>query len=143
MEYAKSLIEKKAMKNAAAADRAATSGSEEVDDDAEEESWTFVGDADDEEIDVDAALKRSSLFLSSTSDHGGKALGTRATIPHSSVLWTNTGITVPISQRTAFGRGNGGDYSNSSVTSGSTGEASPRGDAHERSGAIREEVRGH
>lgn len=144
MEYAKSLIEKKSMKNAAAAERATTSGSEEVDDDVEEESWTFIGDADDEDIDVDAALKRSSLFITSGSEHGGKSLGTRATratIPTTSVLWTNAGITVPAGQRTVLGKG-AGDKSNSSTTSGSTGEPSPRGDAHDNARGAHMEIRG-
>lgn len=133
MEYAKSLIEKKSMKNAAAAERATTSGSEEVDDDAEEESWTFIGDADDEDIDVDAALKRSSLFISTSSEHGGKH---RGSIPTTSVLWTNAGITVPVGQRTALDGKAAGDHSNSSGTSDLAGETLPRG------GDVREEIQG-
>lgn len=130
MEYAKSLIEKKSMKNTAAAERATTSGSEELDDDAEEESWTFVGDADDEDIDVDATLKRSSLFISSGGEHGGKQ---KASIPTTSVLWTNAGVTVPVAaQRTVLGGKGVGDRVNSSGTKVSAEEALARGgDAHE------------
>lgn len=126
MEYAKSLIEKKAMKNAAAADRATTSGSEDIDDDAEEESWTFVGDGDDEDIDVDAALKQSSLFISSGGEHGVKVLGTRATIPSTGVLWTNAGTTMPLGLRTPPANLSPSHHSNSSGTGGSFGDSSPR-----------------
>lgn len=88
MDYAKSLIEKKAGKNAAAAERA-TSGSDDIDDDAEEESWTFVGEGDDEDSDVDAALKHAS-FLTSPSSFGSsspnKTLGSRALMGSNQVL---------------------------------------------------------
>lgn len=72
MEYAKSLIERKAGKNAAAAERAATSGTTgDMDDDVEEESWTFIGDdtspEDDGDAEIDAIIKRSQ-FLASFSD---------------------------------------------------------------------------
>lgn len=80
MDYAKSLIDKKAGKNAAAAERAATSGSDEIEDDAEEESWTFVGEADDEDSGMEAVL-RQSTFLNSAggpSSELAKALGSRA-----------------------------------------------------------------
>lgn len=79
MDYAKSLIDKKAGKNAAAAERAATSGSDDIDDAAEEESWTFVGEADDEDSGVEAAL-RQSTFLS---------LGSRALVGSGSKTTTN------------------------------------------------------
>lgn len=81
MDYAKSLIDKKAGNNAAAAERA-TSGSDDIEDDAEEESWTFVGEADDEDSSMEAAL-RQSQFLTSAGDPSPeltKALRSRALV---------------------------------------------------------------
>lgn len=116
MEYAKSLIERKA------ADRTPTSGSEDIDDEVEEESWTFVGDGDDEDIDADAMLKRSSLFVAT----GDKALGTRvASNSSNSVLWTNAGTVVPLEH--AASNSSGGA---SGKTARSRGDASPRHTQH-------------
>lgn len=96
MEYAKSLIEKKAGKNAAAAERAATTGSVgDMDDDVEEESWTFIGDdtspEDDGDVEIDAIMKRSQ-FLASFSDAAKpQALGSKTL--NSTMLYT--GDTMP------------------------------------------------
>lgn len=104
MEYAKTCIEEKVYKNLAAADRATASGSEDVDDDVEE-SWTFIGDGEDEELDIDPVLRRSVLFAS-TGD-AGQALGTRATLSGTGVLWANTGTTLPAVQQTASNNSSG------------------------------------
>lgn len=92
MEYAKSLIEKKAGKNAAAAERAATSGSDgDMDDDVEEESWTFIGDdtsPEDDDLEIDAILKRSQ-FLANLPDVGkSQALGSQALLSANTMLYT-------------------------------------------------------
>lgn len=95
MDYAKSLIDKKAGKNAAAAERAGTSGSDEIDDDAEEESWTFVGEADDEDSGMEAALKHSTFLksMSGPSAEVAKALGSRALVGSSKT--TSNVVTLP------------------------------------------------
>ena len=77
MEYAKSLVIKKAGKNAAAA---AATDSEDFDD-AEEESWTFVGDGDgSDELAAEAAVTGvagGGLSMGSKA-LGSKIMGTRA-----------------------------------------------------------------
>ncbi|KAK7700349.1 Sterol 3-beta-glucosyltransferase [Diaporthe eres] len=76
MEYAKSLIERKAGRNAAAAERAATSGSDDMDDDAEEESWTFIGDdtgPDENDLDIDGVMRRSQFLVPLASPEGPSA----------------------------------------------------------------------
>lgn len=85
MEYAKSLIERKAGRNAAAAERAATSGSDDLDDDVEEESWTFIGDdtgPDENDLDIDGVMRRSQLLMPIGSPEGPpartKSLGSKA-----------------------------------------------------------------
>lgn len=85
MEYAKSLIERKAGRNAAAAERAATSGSDDMDDDAEEESWTFIGDdtgPDENDLDIDGVMRRSQFLMPVGSPDGpsarNKSLGSKA-----------------------------------------------------------------
>lgn len=92
MEYAKSLIEKKAGKNAAAARHAATSGSEDIEDDDEEESWTFVtGEEDDSE--VDTMLRKSTILAPGANS---RTLGTRATLTSTpkDILWTTAGTAI-------------------------------------------------
>ncbi|KAJ0114469.1 hypothetical protein J7T55_010859 [Diaporthe amygdali] len=110
MEYAKSLIERKAGRNAAAAERAATSGSDDLDDDAEEESWTFIGDdtgPDDNDLDIDGVMRRSQ-FLVPLSPEGPpakhKSLGSKALMSGNPLLMTagNTAI-IPTSQRSPLG----------------------------------------
>lgn len=91
MEYAKSLIEKKAGKNAAAAERAATSGSDgDMDDDAEEESWTFIGDDtavdDDGDIDIGAIMKRSQFLTGPPDAERSRVLGSQALLSTSTIL---------------------------------------------------------
>ncbi|KAK7745822.1 Sterol 3-beta-glucosyltransferase [Cytospora paraplurivora] len=97
MEYAKSLIEKKAGKNAAAAERAATSGSDgDMDDDAEEESWTFIGDDtaldDDGDIDIDAIMKRSQFLTGSPDVERSQVLGSQALLSTSTMLYTGGNV---------------------------------------------------
>ncbi|KAF3764048.1 family 1 glycosyltransferase [Cryphonectria parasitica EP155] len=102
MEYAKSLIEKKAGKNAAAAGHTSNYGSDTVDDDAEEESWTFVGEDgpdEDEDVDIDIALQRSSFFTSGSEAASPPSAHQRAAVPSNSVLWTTAGTTAPAGQR--------------------------------------------
>lgn len=115
MEYAKTCIEEKVYKNIAAADRATASGSEEIDDDVEE-SWTFIGDGEDEELDIDPVLRRSVLFASA--GDAGKALGTKATPSNTGVLWTNTGTTLPAVQQTVSNNSSGTSGSGSGPGSG-------------------------
>ncbi|KUI72467.1 Sterol 3-beta-glucosyltransferase [Cytospora mali] len=91
MEYAKSLIEKKAGKNAAAAERAATSGSDgDLDDDVEEESWTFIGDdagpEDDGDVDIDAIMKRSQILAGFTDITRSQTLGNKSLMRSNTVL---------------------------------------------------------
>lgn len=98
MEYAKSLIEKKAGKNAAAAERAATSGSDgDLDDDVEEESWTFIGDdtgtEDDGDIDIDAMMKRSQFLASFSDSARPQMLNSKALLDNNTMLYT--GDTMP------------------------------------------------
>lgn len=93
MEYAKSLIERKAGKNAAAAERAATSGSDgDVDDDAEEESWTFIGDEagplSDDDLDLDTVMKRSQLLGAFPDAARSQVLGGKVLRSTNTMLYT-------------------------------------------------------
>ncbi|KAI1338154.1 glycosyltransferase family 1 protein [Xylariaceae sp. FL0016] len=77
MEYAKSLVKSKAGKNAAAARGAASPDGTAVDDESEEESWTFVGGND--EVDPELVVKKSALseMEANLSSASGQALGSR------------------------------------------------------------------
>lgn len=100
MEYAKSLIETKAGRNAAAAERAATSGSDDMDDEAEEESWTFIGDdtgPDENDLDIDGVMRRSQFLMPLGSPDGpsarSKSLGSKA------LMSGNNPAIIPTAQR--------------------------------------------
>lgn len=110
MEYAKSLIERKAGRNAAAAERATTSGSDDMDDDVEEESWTFIGDdaGPDDDLDIDGVMRRSQLLMPLGSPDGPSArnmsLGSKALMSGNPLLMTagNAAI-IPTSLRSPLG----------------------------------------
>lgn len=123
MEYAKSLIERKAGRNAAAAERAATSGSDELDDDAEEESWTFIGDdtgADENDLDIDGVMRRSQFLVPLSSPEGpsarNKSLGSKALMGGNNPLLmpgTNPAI-IPTAQRSPLSPSRHSDTGNDS-----------------------------
>lgn len=104
MEYAKSLIERKAGRNAAAAERAATSGSDDMDDDAEEESWTFIGDdtgPDENDLDIDGVMRRSQLLMPIGSPDGpsarSKSLGSKVLMSGNNPTIIPTALRSPLS----------------------------------------------
>lgn len=121
MEYAKSLIERKAGRNAAAAERAATSGSDDLDDDAEEESWTFIGDdtgPDENDLDIDGVMRRSQFLVPLSSPDGpsarNKSLGSKALMSGNNPLLmpaANPAI-IPTAQRSPLGPSRHGDTGN-------------------------------
>ncbi|KAL1862897.1 Sterol 3-beta-glucosyltransferase [Diaporthe australafricana] len=126
MEYAKSLIERKAGRNAAAAERATTSGSDDLDDDVEEESWTFIGDdaGPDDDLDIDGVMRRSQLLMPLGSPLGSpdgpsarhKSLGSKALMSSNPLLMTagNAAI-IPTSLRSPLGPPIQGSIDNNST----------------------------
>lgn len=123
MEYAKSLIERKAGRNAAAAERATTSGSDDMDDDAEEESWTFIGDdtgPDENDLDIDGVMRRSQLLMPIGSPEGPsaktKSLGSKALMSGNNPLMPGVNpATIPKAQRSPLGLPTQGSASNDSA----------------------------
>lgn len=124
MEYAKSLIERKAGRNAAAAERAATSGSDDLDDDVEEESWTFIGDdtgTDENDLDIDGVMRRSQFLVPIGLPEGpsarNKSLGSKALMSSSNPLVMPGGNSAvkPPAQRSPLSPPRQGSTSNDSA----------------------------
>lgn len=123
MEYAKSLIERKAGRNAAAAERATTSGSDDLDDDAEEESWTFIGDdtgPDENDLDIDGVMRRSQFLVPLASPDGpsarNKSLGSKALMSGNipSLISAANPAILPVAQRSPLSPARHSDTGNDS-----------------------------